>query len=123
MIQELLQDTTTDDTFGLLGTVVTPGNKVQELAVLVLSRTFDLNTSIEIFKINTSKATGREHQYNLQHLLSLNSNIRETWRNIITKTGISCELCCIDILYTVIIKKVFLKCLYWEKEIKQVGWT
>ena len=124
-----IKDATTDDTFGLKGVVVTPGNKVQELAVSIMSRAVDLSTfsemlfdeMLKVVEISTSKTTGREHQCSLLHLLTLNSNIRETWRKTITKTGISCELCCIDMLYSFIIKKAFLKCLYWKRETKQVG--
>ena len=76
---------------------------------------------LKVIEISTSKTIGREHQCSLLHLLRLNSNIRETWRKTITKTGISCELCCIDMLYNFTIKIFFLRCLYWKKETKQVG--
>ena len=128
-IMDSIKDATTDDAFRLKDIVVTPGNKVQELAVSIIKRKADLNTFSEILfdemlkviEISTSKTIGREHQYSLLHLPSLNSNIRETWRKTITKTGISCELCCIDMLYTFIIKIFFLRCLYWKKKTKQVG--
>ena len=110
-----IKDATTNDTFGLKGVVVTPSNKVQELAVSRMSRTVDLNTFSEILfdemlkvvEISTSKTTGLGHQCSLLHLLTLKSNIRETCRKTITKTGINCELCCIDMLYTFIVKKIF----------------
>ena len=119
-----IKDTTTDDGFGLKGVVVTHGNKVQELAVSIMSRKVDLNTFSEILfdemlkvvEISTSKTIGCEHQCKLLHLLTLNSNIRETCEKTITKTGINCELCCIDMLHTFIIKTFFVKCLYWRKE-------
>ena len=124
-----IKDATTDDGFGLKGVVVTPGNKVQELAVSIMSRKVDLKTFSEILfdemykviEISTSKTTGREYQCSLLHLLTLTATFGKQWRKTIIKTGISCGLCCIDMLYTFIIKKVFLKCLYWKKETEQVG--
>ena len=43
-----IKNATTDDTFRLKVVVVTLGNKVQELAVSVMSRTLDLNTFSEV---------------------------------------------------------------------------
>ena len=65
-----------------------------------MSKTVDFDTFSEILfdemvkvvEISTSKTTGCEHQCSLLNFLTLNSNIRETWMNTITETGISCEL-------------------------------
>ena len=73
-----IKDATTDGTFGLKGVVVTSGNKVQELAVSVMSRAVYLSTFSEmlfdeilkVVEISTSKTTSREHQCSLLHLLT-----------------------------------------------------
>ena len=85
-ILDSIKDTTTGDIFVLKGVPVTDGNKLQERSVLIMSRTVNLNTSSEILfdeifkavEISNSKTTGCEHQWDLLHLLTLNSNIRET---------------------------------------------
>ena len=85
-VLDLIKDATTDDLFGLKGVAVTDFNKLQELSLLIMSRTVNLNTFSEIIfdeifkavEISNSKTTGCEQQWDLLYLLTFISNIWET---------------------------------------------
>ena len=119
-IFEFIKDATTNNTFELIGVAVTRGYNVQEVALPTMSRTIYLNSfsemlfheMLKVVENITWKTTVRDYQCSLLYLLTLSIKILEIRRNTITETGISCGLCCLDMLYTFIIKKVFLKFPY-----------